>query len=57
MFSREVPDEEELLDIFRKLSPSMRQSIIKITRDLLEARETAATPPFSPPRSLQIPDP
>jgi transcriptional regulator with XRE-family HTH domain len=43
MFNKEVPGEWELLDIFRKLSPSMRKSILKITQDLLEAQEKADT--------------
>jgi hypothetical protein len=45
MFNQEVPGERELLGIFRKLSPAMRQSILKITQDLLEVHEksTAAT--------------
>jgi hypothetical protein len=37
-----VPDEDELLEIFRKLSPHIRQSILKITQDFLEAQEKAA---------------
>ncbi|MDR1956914.1 MAG: hypothetical protein LBQ30_08680, partial [Treponema sp.] len=41
MFSEEAPEEGELLDIFRKLSPHMRQSILKITQDLLDAQEKA----------------
>jgi transcriptional regulator with XRE-family HTH domain len=44
MFNQAVPGEEELLDIFRQLSPHMRQSILKITEDLLEAQEKADTP-------------
>ncbi|MDR0721219.1 MAG: helix-turn-helix domain-containing protein [Treponema sp.] len=43
MFNQAVPGEGELLDIFRKLSPHMRQSILKITQDLLEAQEKADT--------------
>jgi transcriptional regulator with XRE-family HTH domain len=43
MFSEEAPEEKELLDIFRRLSPRMRQSILKITLDLLEAQEKADT--------------
>jgi transcriptional regulator with XRE-family HTH domain len=39
MFDKEVPDEQELLGIFRKLSPPLRRSILKITQDLLEAQE------------------
>ncbi|MDR2392807.1 MAG: hypothetical protein LBD93_01415 [Treponema sp.] len=38
-----VPGEEELLSIFRKLSPHIRQSILKITQDLLEAQTKADT--------------
>jgi transcriptional regulator with XRE-family HTH domain len=45
MFNQEVPGERELLDIFRKLSPRMRQSIVKITQDLLEAQENAKISP------------
>ncbi|MDR1108946.1 MAG: helix-turn-helix domain-containing protein [Spirochaetaceae bacterium] len=41
MFTDEAPGERELLDTFRKLSPGIRQSIIKITQDLLEAQENA----------------
>jgi transcriptional regulator with XRE-family HTH domain len=43
MFNKEVPDEQELLGIFRKLSPPLRRSILKITQDLLEAQEKADT--------------
>ncbi|MDR3114441.1 MAG: helix-turn-helix domain-containing protein [Treponema sp.] len=43
MFNQAVPGEEELLDIFRKLSPPIRQSILKITQDLLEAQKKADT--------------
>lgn len=41
MFNKEVPGERELLDIFRKLSPPMRQSVLKITQELLEAQKKA----------------
>jgi transcriptional regulator with XRE-family HTH domain len=41
MFDKKVPEEGELLHIFRRLSPRMRQSILKITLDLLEAQEKA----------------
>jgi transcriptional regulator with XRE-family HTH domain len=44
MFNEAVPCEDELLEIFRKLSPQMRQSILKITQDLLEAQEKADAP-------------
>jgi transcriptional regulator with XRE-family HTH domain len=48
MFRGEAPDEEELLAVFRKLSSPMRQSIIRITRDLLEAQEKAGGAPPAP---------
>jgi transcriptional regulator with XRE-family HTH domain len=41
MFRGGAPDEEELLAIFRRLSPPMRQSIIKMAQDLLGAQEKA----------------
>jgi transcriptional regulator with XRE-family HTH domain len=45
MFNQEAPGEEELLVIYRKLSPGMRQAIIKIVQDLLEAQEKAIVRP------------
>lgn len=44
MFNEAVPGERELLEIFRKLSPEMRKTNLKIIHELLEVQERIGTP-------------
>jgi transcriptional regulator with XRE-family HTH domain len=54
MFGNAIPGERELLEIFRKLSPEMRQANLKISHALLEAQERGDIP--APPAPEQAPE-
>jgi transcriptional regulator with XRE-family HTH domain len=48
IFSKESPEESELLEKFRSLSPEMQKTIIKIVQELVRAQEEAREAPPAP---------